>query len=474
MPIVNQQSKELVFKIVYYGPGLGGKTTTLQHIHGTTRPEHRGKLVSLATPVDRTLYFDYLPLRLPAMRHIGVRLQLFTVPGQVHYNATRKLVLTGADGIVMVADSRRVRLEANLESLRNLEENLAADGRTLAEVPLVLMYNKRDLPDLAEIEELEQVMNPLAAPSFAAVAASGQGVYEALEAITRAVIEDFERRMPEHRDLVPRDFMPPEGGIAEALRGVPRASASASPVFDRMVEHGTAPGVGVTSSPPAPDPSRSADGELRAEGTVTSDGTFEVPVPSRPNLDAVRSSLAIDVALSGFGPSLTPETLQRTEDFSTSQLSNPRSNRDSHLDASLLRGSRAPLRTEQRREDSPRVTARSEPSIFSLAPLFRDVEDGLIASIEAALASNDCTQAVFLTADLIERSLAAVMVTAGQEGIGTAAMALLLGIDGATFLEFGALVRRTKQKSSPPSLTEALNALILAAQIERAKSRLCG
>jgi len=473
MPIVNQQSKELVFKIVYYGPGLGGKTTTLQHIHGTTRPEHRGKLVSLATPVDRTLYFDYLPLRLPAMRHIGVRLQLFTVPGQVHYNATRKLVLTGADGIVLVADSRKVRLEANLESLRNLEENLAADGRTLAEVPFVLMYNKRDLPELAEIEELEQVMNPLAAPSFAAVAASGEGVYEALEAITRAVIEDFERRMPEHRDLVPREFMPPEGGIAEALRGLPSASPAVSPVFDRMVEHGTTPGVGVTSSPPAPHPSRAVEAEIRPEGTVTSDGAFEVPVPSRPNLDAVRSSLGIDVAISGFGPSLTPETLQRTEDYAPSQLSHPRSNRESHLDESLLRGSRAPSRVEQRREAAPRTTARSEPSIFSLSALFRDADDGLVQSIEAALATNDCTQAVLLIADLIERSLAAAMVSTGQEGIGAAAMASLLGVDGVTYLEFGALLRRTKQRSDPPSLVEALNAWVLAAQIERGKSRLC-
>ena len=135
MASVNPLSRELVFKIVYYGPGLGGKTTTLEHIHATAKPEHRGKLVSLATPVDRTLYFDFLPVRLPPIRGMNVRLQLFTVPGQVYFNATRKLVLTGADGIVFVSDSQVARADANLESLENLRENLADQGRELARDP---------------------------------------------------------------------------------------------------------------------------------------------------------------------------------------------------------------------------------------------------------------------------------------------------------------------------------------------------
>src|SRR5512138_2887295 len=154
MASVNPLSRELVFKIVYYGPGLGGKTTTLEHIHATAKPEHRGKLVSLATPVDRTLYFDFLPVRLPTVRGMHVRLQLFTVPGQVYFNATRKLVLTGADGVVFVADSQLVRADANLESLENLRENLVEQGRDLESVPIVLAYNKRDLPDVLGIEEL--------------------------------------------------------------------------------------------------------------------------------------------------------------------------------------------------------------------------------------------------------------------------------------------------------------------------------
>src|SRR5258706_5123765 len=166
MASVNALTRELVFKIVYYGPGLSGKTTTLQHIHATVRPEHRGKLISLATPVDRTLYFDFLPVRLPSVRGMSVRLQLFTVPGQVYFNATRKLVLTGADGIVFVSDSQIVRADANLESLENLRENLADQGRELARLPLVFQHNKRDLPDLLPVEELDSMLNPFSAPSI--------------------------------------------------------------------------------------------------------------------------------------------------------------------------------------------------------------------------------------------------------------------------------------------------------------------
>src|SRR5215831_20987258 len=159
MASVNPLSRELVFKIVYYGPGLGGKTTTLEHLHATAKPEHRGKMVSLATPVDRTLYFDFLPIRLPRIRGMGVRLQLFTVPGQVYYNATRKLVLTGADGLVFVADSQAGRVDANLETLENLRANLAEHDRSLASVPHIVQHNKRDLSDVLSIEELDEMLN---------------------------------------------------------------------------------------------------------------------------------------------------------------------------------------------------------------------------------------------------------------------------------------------------------------------------
>ncbi|MFC1641755.1 ATP/GTP-binding protein, partial [Myxococcota bacterium] len=191
VPVVNPLARELVFKVVYYGPGLGGKTTTLQYIHATTTPEHRGRMVSLATPVDRTLYFDYLPIRVPNVRDMGIRLQLFTVPGQVYYNATRKLVLTGADGIVFVADSQRARMDANLESWENLQDNLRQHGRALEEMPHVLQFNKRDLPDLMDLEELGRVFNRYRAACVPTVATIGQGVPESLEAAIRAVLTDF-------------------------------------------------------------------------------------------------------------------------------------------------------------------------------------------------------------------------------------------------------------------------------------------
>ncbi len=219
MPVVNPLAREVIFKIVYYGPGLGGKTTNLEHIHATARPDHRGKLVSLATPVDRTLYFDFLPLRLPSVRGMSVRLQLFTVPGQVYYNATRKLVLTGVDGLVLVFDSQLGRSDANLESLQNLRENLEAHGRELSLLPHVVVFNKRDLIDAMSIRDLEQQLNAERAPSFAGIATKGEGVYEALEAVTRAVLDDFETRMPEVTAGLVATLASAEGGMAEALRG---------------------------------------------------------------------------------------------------------------------------------------------------------------------------------------------------------------------------------------------------------------
>src|SRR5215471_16265845 len=197
MASVNPLSRELVFKIVYYGPGLGGKTTTLEHLHATAKPEHRGKLVSLATPVDRTLYFDFLPVRLPPVRGMKIRLQLFTVPGQVYFNATRKLVLTGADGVVFVSDSQVARADANLESLENLKENLTEQGRDIVRLPIVFQHNKRDLPELLPVEELDSMLNPFGAPSLATCAVTGEGVYEGLERISTGVLAAFRDRLPE-------------------------------------------------------------------------------------------------------------------------------------------------------------------------------------------------------------------------------------------------------------------------------------
>jgi signal recognition particle receptor subunit beta len=191
---VNPLTREVLIKLVYYGPGLGGKTTTLQKVHAASPAETRGKIVSLATPVDRTLYFDFMPLRVEPVHGYPVRLQLFTVPGQVYFNATRKLVLTGADGVVFVADSKRDRQDANLESLQNLEANLQEQSRSLASVPHVMQYNKRDLEGICSMAELNAALNAHAAPAFASAASLGDGVIEPLDELVRLVLNDLQRR----------------------------------------------------------------------------------------------------------------------------------------------------------------------------------------------------------------------------------------------------------------------------------------
>jgi signal recognition particle receptor subunit beta len=193
MASVNPHTRELVYKLVFYGPGLGGKTTTLQHIYDSVKTEHRGKMVSLATPTDRTLYFDFLPLEFPKIRGMNVRLQLFTVPGQVYYAATRKLVLSGADGIVFVADSHPEKIDANTESFEDLKSNLTEHNRTLEDTPHTFHWNKRDLPNAMPVDDLEKRFNSRNAPSFGTVATRGEGVFEGLERIMQLVMRAHEK-----------------------------------------------------------------------------------------------------------------------------------------------------------------------------------------------------------------------------------------------------------------------------------------
>jgi signal recognition particle receptor subunit beta len=181
-------SKEINCKIVYYGPGLCGKTTNLQHIFSKTKPDSKGKMISLATETERTLFFDFLPIDLGSIKGFKVRFHLYTVPGQVFYDASRKLVLKGADGVIFVADSQPSRTEANIESVENLELNMEANGQKLATVPYVVQYNKRDLPDVAPIEELRAQLNPLGVPEFEAAAKSGGGVFETLKGLSKVVL----------------------------------------------------------------------------------------------------------------------------------------------------------------------------------------------------------------------------------------------------------------------------------------------
>ncbi len=193
MPFINYLSREITCKIVYYGPGLCGKTTNLQYIYNKTNPEAKGKMISLATETERTLFFDFLPLSLGEIRGFRTRFHLYTVPGQVFYNASRKLILQRVDGIVFVADSQIERMEANIESMENLKENLAEQGYDLDKIPYVIQYNKRDLPNAAPVEQLRALLNPKGVPDFEAVATKGIGVFDTLKAIAKLVLTELRK-----------------------------------------------------------------------------------------------------------------------------------------------------------------------------------------------------------------------------------------------------------------------------------------
>ena len=193
MSFINYSSREINCKIVYYGPGLCGKTTNLQYVYAKTNPEAKGKMISLATETERTLFFDFLPLSLGEIRGFKTRFHLYTVPGQVFYDASRKLILKGVDGVVFVADSQIERMEANLESLENLRTNLAEQGYDLDKIPFVMQYNKRDLPNAATIEELKRLLNPRQVPEFEASATRGDGVFDTLKAIAKLVLIELKK-----------------------------------------------------------------------------------------------------------------------------------------------------------------------------------------------------------------------------------------------------------------------------------------
>jgi signal recognition particle receptor subunit beta len=193
MSFINYSSREINCKIVYYGPGLCGKTTNLQHIYNKTNPDLKGKMISLATETERTLFFDFLPLALGQIRGFKTRFHLYTVPGQVFYDASRKLILKGVDGVVFVADSQIERMEANLESLDNLRINLTEQGYDLDKITCVIQYNKRDLPNAAPLEEMQKLLNPKGLPEFEACATTGLGVFETLKAVARGVLRDLKQ-----------------------------------------------------------------------------------------------------------------------------------------------------------------------------------------------------------------------------------------------------------------------------------------
>jgi len=194
MSFINYAAREINVKIVFYGPGLCGKTTNLQYIYEKSSPKQKGKLISLATETDRTLFFDFLPLDLGAVRGFKTRFHLYTVPGQVFYDASRKLILKGVDGVVFVADSQEARMDANAESLSNLEDNLSENGFELKTMPYVLQFNKRDLPSAMLVDDMYRLLNFKGEPTFEAVATKGNGVFETLKAVAKQVLYELRSR----------------------------------------------------------------------------------------------------------------------------------------------------------------------------------------------------------------------------------------------------------------------------------------
>ncbi len=253
MALVNHTTREINAKIVYYGPGLSGKTTNIHFIYHRISPTQRGKLISLATEMDRTLFFDFLPVELGSIKGYRVRFHLYTVPGQVFYNATRKLVLKGADGVIFVADSQRAMLDANLESLANLHDNFSDMGIDLTDFPVVLQYNKRDLRDVMTVEEMNERLNPRRVPSYEAVAMNGDGVLKTFAAISKQVLQDMQKHPERHNFSVgdiaeksgepapqPQSRTPSRSASTEpALPGAPLAEAKpAMDALEKTVERG--------------------------------------------------------------------------------------------------------------------------------------------------------------------------------------------------------------------------------------------
>ena len=191
MSMINYASREINCKIVYYGTGLGGKTTNLEYIYSRVNPDTKGKMISLATETERTLFFDFLPIDLGEVRGFKTRFHLYTVPGQVYYNASRRLILKGVDGLVFVADSQATRAEANIESMHNLYDNLSTYGYDLQTIPFAIQYNKRDMPNILPVEELRAQINPMGVPDFEGVAIEGKGVFETLSCVSKLVVKEL-------------------------------------------------------------------------------------------------------------------------------------------------------------------------------------------------------------------------------------------------------------------------------------------
>jgi signal recognition particle receptor subunit beta len=425
MASVNPLTKEILLKIVYYGPGLGGKTTTLQYIHRTVQPEHRGKMVSLATPVDRTLYFDFLPIRLPKIGDYILRLQMFTVPGQVHYNATRKLVLTGADGVVLVADSQRSRMDANVESLENLRDNLIEQKIDLDAVPFSFQYNKRDLPNICSVQELEKTLNPSGRSSTGTCAISGEGVFQGLEVITKEVLRDLKRQ-----DIFARQSKTEADRLESEI------------TFKKD------------------DQSLMSSIEEYSESSSQQVATMNLDATTDEELTAVFPAVEQAKAMSEMN------TKRTQKDTITPP---PRDIKISPKRPGVKEASPAPsepmqdsLRQFSDLENKLEASAQNETQSLSFSPMWSPSNQDAAIAIERVIAKGDGMEAI----GAIWQELKRLLSVAGQGVPNESAkeVAALLGIDGRSYLEMANLAHQAETSKKAIPLKKVLNAYLLLIQ----------
>ncbi len=501
MASLNPLTREVVFKIVFYGPGLGGKTTTLQHIHAASNPEHRGKMVSLATPMDRTLYFDFLPLRMPLPHGMHVRLQLFTVPGQVYFGATRKLVLTGADGVVFVADSQTGRQDANLEALEDLVMNLAEANLALRDLPHTFHWNKRDIPDVVPLAELDRTLNPEGAPSLGTVATTGEGVFAGLERITKMVLDAYEAELPKSESpSVERPSAPvdrpaiEETNIADALRGLAEAPRGRSTPTD-----------GVQAPKGSPSSARGAAGAAAPVSSLESipnpiprraTGSFDVPSPragSSPNITVpspspapppvVASPPAASAPVSS-PPSAVPGSVRAPAPASARPPAAPSAPPPPPPPASTSPSAVVRREVRDTLTTSPPASQRSSTSAasgaatatsasgqaLSFAALWPEGERDAARQTEAALAAGDAEAALLGCDMLVTRLLASAAGFAGNAEAprDPGLVVVLLGLDGRRYLAFRAAIRAARAHEPTAALADALEAYVFALEVRRA------
>ena len=455
MASFSSATRELVLKLVYYGPGLGGKTTSLNTLHGTVRPEHRGKMVSLATPVDRTLYFDFLPVRLPSVGEMQIRLQLFTVPGQVYFNATRKLVLTGADGIVFVADSQVARLDANIESLTNLRDNLAELGRSIEAVPLVLAYNKRDLSDVLTVEELDRELNPFGAPAIGTSAVTGSGLFESLDAVVRLSLDDLRRRR-----IIPADVqIPSDGLVRERLSDVQAPTAVAVQAV-RVV--------GDASPPPRSNSSSSALRALAPPESAFAASIGSLQVDEAP--PAARVAPTIPVSL--------PAVMRSTEASSATVrlpvdafVRNAKSEPPAPFVAPARTGAAPPAAPQVVEESPPAPPVSADagaaaPESLSLTDLFDADEQDAARSVEMAIVAGANARAAVLLDGLFTRVCDAVARELGRENAPLESLAWAAGVPAERYVRLRTLARRARE-GSDPARSDVLDAYVTVALCAR-------